>query len=102
MPQYDTVTSTESLFQDTPQGALQYSRVKPVIKVSTHPSRALPSFSPPLPASCVPKDEVIILAGPDKGRVGVLLGIENDSGIVKLSTRELKVIDMEKVAKQLQ
>jgi len=34
--------------------------------------------------------------------VGVLLGIENDSGIVKLSTRELKVIDMEKIAKQLQ
>ena len=102
VPQYDTVTSTESLFQDTPQSALQYSRVKPVIKVSTHPSPALPSFSPPLPDSCVPKDEVIILAGPDKGRVGVLLGIENDSGIVKLSTRELKVIDMEKIAKQLQ
>lgn len=42
----------------------------------------------------------MVIAGPDKGRVGVLLGIDGDTSIVKLSTRELKVIDVAKVAKQ--
>jgi len=77
VPQYDPITSTESLYKDTPQSALQYSTVKPKVK-----------------------DAIVVIAGPDKGRVGVLLGIDGDTSIVKLSTRELKVIDVAKVAKQ--
>ena len=78
VPQYDPLTSTEPLYKDTPQAALQYSTVKPKLK-----------------------DAIVVIAGPDKGRVGVLLGTEKDSSIIKLSTKELKVIDSDKIAKQL-
>ena len=46
------------------------------------------------------RQAVVVIAGPDKGRVGTLLGVEKGSCIVKLSTRELKVIDISKIAKQ--
>ena len=45
------------------------------------------------------KDKVVILAGPDKGRAGTLLGIDEGRGIIKLTTRELKIVDLEKVGK---
>ena len=61
----------------TPQSALQVSSVKPKVK-----------------------DAVVVIAGPDKGRSGVLIGTDEGSGIVKLSTRELKVVDLDKIAKQ--
>ena len=56
--------------------AWQYSKVKPRVK-----------------------DKVVILAGPDKGRAGTLLGIDEGRGIIKLTTRELKIVDLEKVGK---
>ena len=34
--------------------------------------------------------------------VGTLLGVEDGTSIIKLSTKELKVIDMEKIGKALQ
>jgi hypothetical protein len=72
------LTSTESLYRNTPQSALQYDlSAKPKIK-----------------------DSVVVIAGPDKGRIGVVLGIDGEKSIVKLSTKELKVIDMTKIAKQ--
>ena len=78
VPQYDPVTSTESLFSDTPLTSLVYERqVKPRVA-----------------------DKVLVIAGPDKGRGGVLLGIDGQSAIVKLESRELKVIDLAKIAKQ--
>ena len=46
-------------------------------------------------------NEVLILAGPDKGRAGTLLGVEGENAIVKLSTRELKVVELAKIAKAL-
>lgn len=79
VPQYDPVTSTEMLYKGTPQSALQYDETtKPRIK-----------------------DSIVVIAGPDKGRVGTLLGIDQGSAIIKLSTRELKIIDLQKIAKQL-
>ena len=78
VPQYDPLTSTEPLFKDTPLSSLQYSTAKPKVK-----------------------DAIVVIAGPDKGRVGVLIGVEsNGSCIIKLSTKELKVIDLDKIAKQ--
>ncbi len=44
VPQYDPLTSTESLYKDTPQTALQYSTTPPKIK-----------------------DSIVVIAGPDKG-----------------------------------
>jgi chemotaxis protein histidine kinase CheA len=80
VPQYDPLTSTESLYSNTPQSALQYdTKVKPRIK-----------------------DKIVVIAGPDKGKVGTLLGVEDGTSIIKLSTKELKVIDMEKIGKALQ
>ena len=80
VPQYDPLTSTESLYKNTPQSALQYdTKAKPKIK-----------------------DRIVVIAGPDKGRVGTLLGVEGGTGIIKLSTKELKVIGMEKIGKALQ
>ena len=79
VPQYDPLTSTESLYKNTPQSALQYDlKAKPKLK-----------------------DRIVVVAGPDKGRVGTLLGIEDGTCIVKLSTKELKVIDIEKIGKSL-
>jgi len=78
VPQYDPVVSTEMLYKDVPQSSLQYSTAKPKLK-----------------------DPIVVIAGPDKGRVGVLLGLDNEQAIIKLSTRELKVIDVAKIAKQL-
>ena len=78
VPQYDPLVSTEALYKDTPLSALRFSKAKPRVK-----------------------DEVLIIAGPDKGRAGVLLGIEKESAIVKLTTRELKIVDIQKIAKAL-
>jgi len=78
VPQYDPVTSTEMLYKDTPLSALRYSKEKPRVK-----------------------DGVLVIAGPDKGRSGVLLGVEKGQAIIKLSTKELKVLDIEKIAKEL-
>ena len=78
VPRYDALTSTESLYRETPQSALRYS-------------------------ADVPKttDPVVVIAGPDKGRTGVLLGTQGtEAAIVKLSTREIKVIDLAKIARQ--
>jgi len=77
VPQYDPLTSTESLYRGIDLSQLKYSAVPPKVK-----------------------DAVVVIAGPDKGRVGTLLGVEKGSCIVKLSTRELKVIDISKIAKQ--
>lgn len=77
VPQYDPLTSTESLYKNTPQSALQVSSERAKIT-----------------------DKIVVVAGPDKGRTGVLLGLENgETAIIKLSTKELKVIDIGKIAK---
>jgi len=55
----------------------------------------------------VPKltDPVLLLAGPDKGRTGVVLNLSGDqatgSAIIKLDTKEIKVIDRAKIARAL-
>jgi len=77
VPQYDALTSTEALYKNTPQSALQVSSER--VKIT---------------------DRIVVVAGPDKGRTGVLLGLENgETAIIKLSTKELKVIDILKIAK---
>jgi len=79
VPQYDPIVSTESLYKDTPLSALQYdTKTKPKVQ-----------------------DSILVIAGPDKGRAGVLLAIEKESAIIKLDSRELKVLDFVKIAKQL-
>jgi len=82
VPQYDPLTSTEMLFKDTPMRALRYSSSPPKLT-----------------------DQVLVLAGPDKGRTGVVLNLDGEpqsgSAIVKLVTKEIKVIDRAKIAKAI-
>ncbi|CAM9406744.1 unnamed protein product, partial [Pylaiella littoralis] len=79
---YDTITSTEGFYAGVSNSALKF----------VPPSRDPPKI----------KDSVLLLAGPDKGKTGYLIGIEGGSltatkAIVKLETssalgmREIKV-----------
>uniref|UniRef100_A0A7S3Y3I2 Uncharacterized protein n=1 Tax=Heterosigma akashiwo TaxID=2829 RepID=A0A7S3Y3I2_HETAK len=95
---YDPVTSTEKFFADVPDSALRF---------------APPAADPPKI-----KDLVLLTAGPDKGKTGTLIGLEETlgskgekkkSGIVKLDNtigrvskiREIKVVPYAIVAKRL-
>jgi len=82
VPQYDPLTSTESLYKNTPMKSLRYSKEVPKLT-----------------------DPVLLLAGPDKGRTGVVLNLSGDqatgSAIIKLDTKEIKVIDRAKIARAL-
>ncbi|KAL1520568.1 hypothetical protein AB1Y20_022144 [Prymnesium parvum] len=80
VPQKDPLTSTEALYKDTPLRTFRYS--------STPPKLA---------------ERVLVLAGPDKGRTGVVLNLEGNAAtgtaIIKLDTKEVKVIDRAKIAR---
>ncbi|CAM9323754.1 unnamed protein product [Ectocarpus fasciculatus] len=89
---YDSVTSTEGFYADVSNSSLKY----------VPPSKDPPKI----------KDNVLLLAGPDKGKTGYVIGMEGGSlsatkAIVKLETssalgmREIKVVPLDYVAKTL-
>lgn len=48
----------------------------------------------------------MVLGGPDKGKTGKLIGIDDTKGVIKLDTNgkftEVKMISMKDIGKQLQ
>ncbi|CAN0369908.1 unnamed protein product [Ectocarpus sp. 6 AP-2014] len=89
---YDSVTSTEGFYADVSNSSLKY----------VPPSKDPPKI----------KDNVLLVAGPDKGKTGFMIGVEGGSlsatkAIVKLETssalgmREIKVVPLDYVAKTL-
>ncbi|CAM9151913.1 unnamed protein product [Scytosiphon promiscuus] len=89
---YDNVTSTEGFYAGVANSSLKY----------VPPSKDPPKI----------KDNVLLLAGPDKGKTGYMIGVEGGSAvatkaIIKLETssalgmREIKVVPLEYVAKTI-
>mmetsp|Transcript_28637 Transcript_28637/g.71453 ORF Transcript_28637/g.71453 Transcript_28637/m.71453 type:complete len:346 (+) Transcript_28637:104-1141(+) len=89
---YDPIISTEKFFEGVEDSQLVYV--------------------PPLRDPPKIRDQVLLLRGPDKGKTGILLGVEGDEvakvkrkGVVKLDTkvgsiRELKVVPYAFIAKR--
>jgi hypothetical protein len=84
-PEYDPITSTEIFFASTPLNALQFDKDTP----------------------CQLLDRVLILGGPDMGKLGKVLWIRSDSksAVVKLdknggSYYEVKVMKLSNLGKQ--
>jgi hypothetical protein len=52
------------------------------------------------------KWQIVVLGGPDKGKTGKLIGIDDTKGVIKLDTNgkftEVKMISMKDIGKQLQ
>ncbi|CAM9361597.1 unnamed protein product [Laminaria digitata] len=85
---YDTVTSTEGFYAGVDNTSLKF----------VPPSKDPPKI----------KDNVLLVSGPDKGRTGYMIGVENSKAIIKLETsaalgmREIKVVPLDYVAKTVE
>ncbi|CAM9190489.1 unnamed protein product [Ascophyllum nodosum] len=88
---YDAVTSTEGFYAKIDDKSLKF----------VSPSKDPPKI----------KDNVLMLAGPDKGKTGYMIGMENNpaaKAIIKLESsaalgvREIKVVPMDYVAKTVE
>lgn len=59
-----------------------------------------------LAAAAAAAGQIVVLGGPDKGKTGKLIGIDDTKGVIKLDTNgkftEVKMISMKDIGKQQQ
>lgn len=111
---YDPITSTEPFYANIPTTeAIKYDsngspKVADQVRRTAHPSPSdREKDKEALTVSCGNGEwQIVVLGGPDKGKTGKLIGIDDTKGVIKLDTNgkftEVKMISMKDIGKQLQ